>query len=120
AADPGGARGRRTSAGESAGKAANTGSAAAGSGVPVYARPRDGNDPVGTAVPRGTTPRPPGGGVGIYVPGGYYGPYGYGYGYFDPWAYGAGGFGVYGGFFDPRVARPLPQPPSPASTTPAP
>jgi len=98
---PSGERGHRANAGEATGKAANTGSAAGGTGIPAYARPRDSGEPVGTAVPRGTTPRPPSGGVGIYVPGGYYGPYGYGYRYFDPWGYGAGGYGFYGGFYDP-------------------
>src|SRR5262249_5711431 len=99
AAVPGGERGRRTNDGEAAGKAANTGGAA-GSGVPAYARPRDGGEPVGTAAPRGTNPRPPTG-VGIFVPGGYYGPSGYGYGFYDPWGYGAGGYGFYGGYYDP-------------------
>jgi hypothetical protein len=98
-AAPSGERGRRTGAGEAAGKVENTGSG--GSGVPRYARPADGNEPVGRAVPRGTTPQPPSGGIGIFVPGGYYGPYGYGYGYYDPWAYGAAGYGFYGGYYDP-------------------
>jgi PEGA domain-containing protein len=98
---PSGERGHRTSGTDGNGRTANTGSGS-GSGVPQYARPRDGGEPVGTAVPRGTTPRPPTGGVGIFVPGAYYGPYGYGYGYFDPWLYGAGvGYGIYGGYYDP-------------------
>ena len=74
-----------------------------GDGVPTYARPRDGHNPVGTAVPRGTVPAAPtGGGGGIYNPG-YYG----GYGYYDPWgygygdAYGGGYSGYYGGYNDP-------------------
>ena len=74
-----------------------------GDGVPTYARPRDGRNPVGTAVPRGSVPTAPtGGGGGIYIPG-YYG----GYGYYDPWGYGYGGAygggynGYYGGYNDP-------------------
>ena len=74
-----------------------------GDGVPTYARPRDGHNPVGTAVPRGTVPMAPtGSGGGIYNPG-YYG----GYGYYDPWGYGYGGAygggdtGYYGGYNDP-------------------
>jgi PEGA domain len=94
---PNGERGHR--AAEGSGKAANSGSGGAGggSGVPTYARPVAGNQPVGTAVPRGTTPPPPGSGL-IFVPGGYYG---YGYGYYDPWAFGAAGYGFYGGYYDP-------------------
>jgi hypothetical protein len=75
-------------------------------GVPAYARPREGRNPIGTAVPRGSVPpaAPTG---GVYVPGGYYGG---GYGYYDPWGYGgygygypgSGGFGgYYGGYYDP-------------------
>jgi hypothetical protein len=71
-----------------------------GEGVPTYARPRDGREPVGTAVPRGTVPMatPPRGTV--YVPGGYYG----GYGYSDPWGY--GGYGGYGGGYGGYGAYP--------------
>lgn len=68
-----------------------------GEGVPAYARPRDGKEPIGTAVPRGTVPTTGRrGGDGIFVPsGGYYG------GYYDPWWYGAGYSGYYGGYYDP-------------------
>jgi PEGA domain-containing protein len=67
------------------------------SGVPAYARPRDGREPIGTAVPRGTVD---GGNLPIVVRGaGYYGGY-YG-GYYDPWWYGAGYIGDYGGYYDP-------------------
>jgi len=66
-----------------------------GGGVPAYARPRDGREPIGTAVPRGSVPSPGGGGGGIIIPGGYYG------GYYDPWWYGAGYVGDYGGYYDP-------------------
>jgi hypothetical protein len=96
---PSGERGRRAGAGEATGRAANTGNG--GSGVPTYARPVEAGERVGRAVPRPPTPQPPAGGVGIFVPGGYYGPYGYGYGYYDPWAYGAAGYGFYGGYYDP-------------------
>ena len=71
-------------------------------GVPAYARPRDGKEPVGTAVPRGSVPMAPRDG-GTFIPGGYYG----GYGYYDPFGYGYGygnGYGYggyYGGFYDP-------------------
>jgi hypothetical protein len=83
------------------GASAGTGSGA-GDGVPTYARPRDGHDPIGTAVPRGTVPPATGGG-GIFIPGGYYPGYYGGYGYYDPWGYGYGGGygGYYGGYYDP-------------------
>ena len=94
---PSGESGRRTTS-DGTGRTNNTpGSASGGGGVPAYARPRDGNEPVGTAVPRGTTPHPPGGTTGIFIPGGYYGG---GYGYYDPWGYN-GGYGYYGGYYDP-------------------
>jgi hypothetical protein len=65
-------------------------------GVPAYARPRDGKEPIGTAVPRGTVPMlPDNPRGGLYIPGGYYG------GYYDPWWYGAGYTGAYGGYYDP-------------------
>jgi len=89
--------GSGTSAGTSGAGGANR------DGVPPYARPRDGHEPVGTAVPRGSVP-PPAGGGGVFVPGGYYG----GYGYYDPWGLGygyPGGYGgyggSYGGYYDP-------------------
>ena len=65
-------------------------------GVPEYARPRNGKDPVGTAVPRGSVPST--GRVGgplIISGGGYYG------GYYDPWWYSPGYVGAYGGYYDP-------------------
>jgi hypothetical protein len=92
-----------------AGTATGTGTAAGGGtasgggdGVPTYARPRDGHNPVGTAAPRGSVPMAPTGGTGVFIPGGYYG----GYGYYDPWGYGYGyggtGYGgYYGGYSDP-------------------
>jgi hypothetical protein len=91
--------GTATTAGANAGGGNTRGT---GDGVPTYARPRDGHNPVGTAVPRGAVPTAPTGGVGILVPGGYYG----GYGYYDPWGYGYGyggtGYGgYYGGYYDP-------------------
>jgi hypothetical protein len=66
-----------------------------GTGVPSYARPRDGQPVVGTAVPRGSVPAaPPGGGVTVTP--GYYG------GFYDPWWYGAGAYGAYGGYYGGR------------------
>jgi hypothetical protein len=81
-----------------------------GTGVPSYARPRDGQPVIGTAVPRGSVPATPAGGGGVVIPG-YYG------GYYYPWWYGAGagaygaygyyggayggGYGGYGGYYDP-------------------
>ena len=83
----------------------STGTGGSNGGVPTYARPRDGREPVGTAAPRGSVPPATGGGGGVYIPGGYYG----GYGYYDPWSngYGYGGGyggsygGYYGGYYDP-------------------
>jgi len=75
-------------------------------GIPAYARPRDGREPVGTAAPRGSVPST--GAVPIVVRGGYYG------GYFDPWWYGPGYIGSYGGYYDPWYGGypSYPQPPS--------
>ena len=103
----------RDGGGTGAGTASGTGSGA--DGVPTYARPREGRNPVGTAVPRGSVPPATGSGGGIYVPGGYYG----GYGYYDPWLYGYGGgygggySGYYGGYYDPWYGG---YPTSPQST----
>jgi hypothetical protein len=100
--------GSGTSAGTGSGSGSGTGN---GDGVPTYARPRDGHNPVGTAVPRGSVPMAPTGGAGgVLVPGGYYG----GYGYYDPWGYGSGGYGgYYGGYYDPWYGG---YPTSPQST----
>jgi len=61
------------------------------SGVPPYARPRDGQPVVGQAVPRSSVP-PATGGTVVIVPGSYGGYY--------PWGYAGLGFaGYYGGYY---------------------
>jgi hypothetical protein len=84
---PSGDRGRAVARGSDHATKGDSG----GSGVPAYARPRDGQPVVGTAVPRGAVPVPVSGGV-IVAPG-YYG------GFYDPFWYGAGVYGAYGGYY---------------------
>jgi hypothetical protein len=65
--------------------------------VPPYARPRNGQPSVGGAVPRSSIPQPNGGSI-FLIPG-YYG------GGYYPWGFAglgfAGGYGYYGGYYDP-------------------
>jgi hypothetical protein len=65
--------------------------------VPPYARPRGDLPPTGQAVPRSSIPAAGGGSV-VIIPG-YYG------GGFYPWGYAglgfAGGYGYYGGYYEP-------------------